>query len=115
MGTLPSVCQSRANPLAHGPRRVRGLAATMAIITRQNCTILHRWNLGEQPANPGIIGERKHAVLFSTVRIGDYPMETLTIQVTQDHIDRIAKAKKPILGIAELIWNSVDADAKHVT
>jgi hypothetical protein len=42
-------------------------------------------------------------------------METLTIQVTQDHIDRIAKAKKPILGIAELIWNSVDADAKHVT
>jgi len=42
-------------------------------------------------------------------------METLTIQVTQDHIDRIAKAKKPILGIAELIWNSVDADAQHVT
>lgn len=42
-------------------------------------------------------------------------METLTIQVMQDHIDRIAKAKKPILGIAELIWNSVDADAKHVT
>ena len=42
-------------------------------------------------------------------------METLTIQVTQDHIDRIAKAKKPILGIAELIWNSFDADAKNVT
>ncbi len=42
-------------------------------------------------------------------------METLTIQVTQDHIDRIAKAKKPILGIAELIWNSVDADATNVT
>lgn len=42
-------------------------------------------------------------------------METLTILVTRDHIDRIAKAKNPIFGIAELIWNSVDADAKHGT
>jgi len=42
-------------------------------------------------------------------------MQTLTIEVAQDHIDRIARAKKPILGIAELIWNSVDADATKVS
>lgn len=41
-------------------------------------------------------------------------MQTLTIEVTQDHIDRLSKAKKPVLGIAELIWNSVDADATVV-
>jgi hypothetical protein len=41
-------------------------------------------------------------------------MQTLTIEVTQDHIDRLAKAKSPILGLAELIWNSVDADATEV-
>lgn len=41
-------------------------------------------------------------------------MQTLTIEVTQDHIDRLSKAKKPVLGIAELIWNSVDADATNV-
>ena len=34
------------------------------------------------------------------------PMQTLTIEVTQDHIDRLSKAKKPIFGLAELIWNS---------
>jgi hypothetical protein len=42
------------------------------------------------------------------------PMQTLTIEVTQDHIDRLSKAKKPVLGIAELIWNGVDADATVV-
>jgi hypothetical protein len=26
-------------------------------------------------------------------------MQTLTIEVTQDHIDRLSKAKKPVLGI----------------
>jgi DNA mismatch repair ATPase MutL len=41
-------------------------------------------------------------------------MQTLTIEVSQDHIDRLAKARKPILGLAELIWNSVDADATDV-
>ena len=41
-------------------------------------------------------------------------MQTITLEVTQDHIDRLCKAKKPVLGIAELIWNSVDADATEV-
>src|SRR5437868_1632516 len=41
-------------------------------------------------------------------------MQTLTIEVAQDHIDRLAKARKPVLGLVELIWNSVDADATDV-
>jgi hypothetical protein len=41
-------------------------------------------------------------------------MQTLTLEVTQDHIDRLCKAKKPVLGVAELIWNSVDADATEI-
>ena len=41
-------------------------------------------------------------------------MQILTVQVAQDHIDHIAKAKKPILGLVELIWNSVDADATDI-
>src|SRR5580692_6511387 len=41
-------------------------------------------------------------------------MQNLTVEVAQDHIDRIAKAKKPIFGLAELISNSVDADATEV-
>ena len=41
-------------------------------------------------------------------------MQTLTVEVAQDHIDSLSKAKKPILALAELIWNSVDADATQV-
>jgi hypothetical protein len=41
-------------------------------------------------------------------------MQILNVEVAQDHIDSLSKAKKPIFGIAELIWNSVDADATDV-
>jgi len=41
-------------------------------------------------------------------------MQILEVEVAQDHIDSISRAKKPILGLAELIWNSVDADATDV-
>lgn len=41
-------------------------------------------------------------------------MQVLEVEVAQDHIDSLSKAKKPILGVAELIWNSVDADATDV-
>ncbi len=41
-------------------------------------------------------------------------MQILDVEVAQDHIDGLSKAKKPILGLAELIWNSVDADATDV-
>ena len=41
-------------------------------------------------------------------------MQILEVEVAQDHIDELSKAKKPILGLAELVWNSVDADATQV-
>jgi hypothetical protein len=53
-------------------------------------------------------------MMFTAPQTEAGPMQTLTIEVTQDHIDRLSKAKKPVLGIAELIWNSVDADATVV-
>jgi hypothetical protein len=53
-------------------------------------------------------------MMFTTSLKEAQPMQTLNIEVTQDHIDRLSKAKKPVLGIAELIWNSVDADATTV-
>ena len=42
-------------------------------------------------------------------------MQVLKVEVALDHIDGLSRAKKPILGLAELIWNSVDADATQVT
>ncbi len=36
------------------------------------------------------------------------------IQVQDDHLEKISQARKPILAIAELIWNAVDADANRV-
>jgi len=39
---------------------------------------------------------------------------TLQIEVQEDHLERIAQTKKPILAVAELIWNSLDADATRV-
>jgi hypothetical protein len=37
--------------------------------------------------------------------------KTFEIQVQDDHLQRVAQVRKPILAIAELIWNAVDADA----
>jgi hypothetical protein len=42
-------------------------------------------------------------------------MQTLTVEAAQDHFDRLSRTKKPVLGIAELIWNAVDADATDVS
>ena len=39
--------------------------------------------------------------------------KTFEIQVQDKHLERIAQARKPILALAELIWNAVDADARH--
>jgi hypothetical protein len=41
-------------------------------------------------------------------------MQILDVEVAQDHIDALSRAKKPILGLSELIWNSVDGDATDV-
>jgi hypothetical protein len=41
-------------------------------------------------------------------------MQILDVEVAQDHIDALSRAKNPILGLTEMIWNSVDADATDV-
>lgn len=40
--------------------------------------------------------------------------KTVEIQVQNDHLERLAQVRKPILAVAELIWNAVDADADRV-
>jgi hypothetical protein len=40
--------------------------------------------------------------------------KTFEIQVQDDYLQTIAQVRKPILAVAELIWNSVDADADCV-
>ena len=40
--------------------------------------------------------------------------KTFEIPVQDDHLERIAQTRKPILALAELIWNAVDADATHI-
>ena len=39
---------------------------------------------------------------------------TFEIQVQDDHLERIAQTRNPILAVAELIWNAVDADATRI-
>lgn len=41
-------------------------------------------------------------------------MQTLELKVEQDHIESLAKIRNPMTAIEELIWNSLDADAKKV-
>lgn len=41
--------------------------------------------------------------------------KTFEIQVHDDHLARLATVRKPIVAVAELIWNAVDADADEVT
>lgn len=40
--------------------------------------------------------------------------KTVEIQVQNDHLERLATARRPVLAVAELIWNAVDADAVRV-
>ena len=41
-------------------------------------------------------------------------VKAFEIQVQDDHLARIAQTRKPILALAELIWNAVDADATRI-
>jgi hypothetical protein len=40
-------------------------------------------------------------------------MEKITVQVQSDHLEKLTKAR-PISGLQELIWNSLDADSSRV-
>jgi hypothetical protein len=42
-------------------------------------------------------------------------MTTLTVKVEGDHLRTLSHAKKPIIALAELIWNGLDADAQEVS
>lgn len=41
-------------------------------------------------------------------------MQTIEVQVERDHLERLATSKSPVYAVAELIWNSLDADATEV-
>ncbi|WP_405672674.1 ATP-binding protein [Streptomyces canus] len=41
-------------------------------------------------------------------------MPDVTVEVRRDHIERLIRPTKPLHAIFELIWNSLDADAKDV-
>ena len=38
-------------------------------------------------------------------------MKTITVEVKQDHLETLSKTRKPIIAVAELIWNGLDASA----
>jgi len=42
-------------------------------------------------------------------------MREITVKVNPDHLARISKVKKPLVAVAELIWNALDADATQVS
>lgn len=43
------------------------------------------------------------------------PMKTISVEVREDHLARLTHVKRPMLAVAELIWNSLDADATSVS
>jgi hypothetical protein len=49
------------------------------------------------------------------VGAGGNLMKKITVKVNTDHLRTLSRAKKPILAVAELIWNALDADAGNVS
>ncbi len=41
-------------------------------------------------------------------------MKRYPVAVQPDHLERLAKARRPVVAVAELIWNSLDADAHRI-
>jgi hypothetical protein len=41
-------------------------------------------------------------------------MKIITVEVQPDHLQTIARVKRPLVAVAELIWNGLDADATQV-
>ena len=41
-------------------------------------------------------------------------MKEVRVEVQSDHLERMAHVRKPLLAVAELVWNSLDADADQV-
>src|SRR4051812_33776916 len=41
-------------------------------------------------------------------------MKSIPVNVKPDHIEALSATKRPIASIAELVWNSLDADADKI-
>lgn len=41
-------------------------------------------------------------------------MDKISVEVQPDHIESLTRIRKPILGIEELVWNGLDADASRI-
>ena len=41
-------------------------------------------------------------------------MKTITVDVQADHLRTLSRSRKPLMAIAELVWNGLDADATEV-
>jgi hypothetical protein len=41
-------------------------------------------------------------------------MSKIPVNVKRDHIEALVSSNRPLSALAELIWNSLDADAKHI-
>lgn len=41
-------------------------------------------------------------------------MALVSVQVQRDHLQRLSRVRRPLIAIAELVWNGLDADATNV-
>jgi len=53
-------------------------------------------------------------VRSTIIHSGPAAMKIITVEVQPDHLQTIAKVKRPLVAVAELIWNGLDADATRV-
>lgn len=42
-------------------------------------------------------------------------MRTISVKVQPDHLEKMTRGRRPVLALAELIWNGLDADATFIT
>ena len=47
-------------------------------------------------------------------RSGDRMAKTFQVEVQDDHLRKVSQSRRPVLAVAELIWNALDADADRV-
>lgn len=40
--------------------------------------------------------------------------KTFEIQVQDDHVEKVAQTRKPIMALSELVWNGLDGDAMRI-
>jgi hypothetical protein len=65
-------------------------------------------------AHPLLVISRAVTAQATTTAESEAP-KPVELGVADDHVASLTKSRKPILAIEELIWNSLDADAKNVS